>query len=95
MSILIAALISFFSIALLLTHLPAHWVRRLVGYCGWVDLALHGTVIYLFIGTSTLGLIQAEATACLFSLCLRGYRHFKGFEKLTFKGWRRYAGKSV
>lgn len=93
MSILIAALISFFSVALLLSHLSPSMVRRLVGYCGWVDLLLHGTVIYLFMGTSTLGLIQAEASAILFSLALRGYRYFKGYERLTLDGWKRYAGR--
>lgn len=93
MSILIAALISFFSVALLLSHLSPSMVRRIVGYCGWVDLLLHGTVIYLFMGTSTLGLIQAEASAIMFSLALRSYRYFKGYERLTWDGWKRYAGR--
>jgi len=93
MSILIAALISFFSVTLLLSHLSQRAVRRIVGYCGWVDLMLHGTVIYLFMGTSTLGLIQAEASAIMFSLALRSYRYFKGYERLTSSGWKRYAGR--
>jgi hypothetical protein len=93
MSILIAALISFFSVSLLLSHLSQTAVRRIVGYCGWVDLLLHGTVIYMFMGTSTLGLIQAEASAIMFSLSLRLYRWMRGYERLTWNGWKRYAGR--
>lgn len=93
--IIFAALVSFFGIVLLTSHMPPHWVRRMVGYCGWVDLTLHGTVIYLFMGTSTMGLIQAELCAIMFSLALRWYRRSKGFERLTPSGWKRYAGTST
>jgi hypothetical protein len=93
MSVMFAAIISFLAITMLLTHLSQRAVRRLVGYAGWVDLLLHGTVIALFMGTSTLGLLQAELTAVLFSLSLRGYRRLWGYERLTTSGWKRYAGR--
>lgn len=90
---ILAAFVSFISFWLVLSHLPAHWLRRLVGYAGWVDLLLHGTILWLFLGTSTMGLLQAEAAGICFSLYLRGYRYLRGFERLSASGWRRYAGR--
>jgi hypothetical protein len=92
MSMLFAALISFLSIALIVSHFSAHTVRRFVGYAKWVDIALHLTVFAMFIGTSTMGLLQAEAAAIMFSIGLRTYRWLFGYEVLTMKGWVRYAG---
>lgn len=94
-AIFFSALISFFSIALLLSHLSPTAMRRIAGYAGWVDLILHGTVILLFMGTSTHGLIQAEASAILFSLFLRGYRWYYGYERLRWDGWYRWPGVSM
>lgn len=93
MSIIFAALISFCGVALLATHLGHQGVRRIVGYCGWVDLVMHIGVIWLFMGTSTLGLLQAEACAVMITLTLRTYRRLLGYERLTFNGWQRFAGK--
>lgn len=88
------ALVSFAAFFLLITHLSAHTVRRLVGYKGWTDLVLHASVLFLFFGTSTEGLIQAEAAAILFSLWLRVYRWAFGYERYFLAhGWRRYAGR--
>lgn len=93
MSIIFAALISFVSLWLLSKHLKPRGMRRLVGYAGWVDLVMHGSILWLFLGTSTLGLLQAEAAGIMVSLYLRWYRHYQGFERLTMDGWQRYAGK--
>ena len=90
---LIAALITVTAIILLLTNLGAHWVRRVVGYAGWTDVVVHGTILWMFLGTSTLGLLQAEAAGLMFSFWLRYYRWAWGFERLTSKGWIRYAGR--
>jgi hypothetical protein len=93
MSMLFAALVSFLSIALLVTHVDAKWMRRIAGHAGTADLILHITVFYMFFGTSTLGFLQAEASAILFSIALRTYRSLLGYERLTIKGWVRYAGR--
>lgn len=93
MFIIIAACVSFGGIWFLLTHLPHVWMRRLVGYKGWIDLLLHGSIIWLFLGTSTLGLLQAELCAIMFSISLRVYRWAWGYEKLTRHGWQRHAGR--
>lgn len=88
------ALVSFAALMFLLTHVSPQTMRRLVGYKGWTDLVLHATVLFLFFGTSTEGLIQAEAAAILFSLYLRGYRWAFGYERFSVAhGWRRYAGR--
>jgi hypothetical protein len=94
MSIIFAALISFCGMMLIIHHLSAHWMRRLVGYKGWIDLMLHGTIIYLFFGTSTLGLLQAEAAGIMFSIYLRVYRKLFGYELWNIKRfrWERWRG---
>jgi len=91
-TMLAAAAISFVGIALLLSHIPSRWARRLAGYAGPVDVLLHGALIYMFIGTSTVGLLQAEAAGICVSLLIRAYRWLLGCEKLTLRGWKRVAG---
>lgn len=93
---ILAAFVSFISFLLVLHHLPPKYFRRLVGYVGWADLILHGTILFMFLGTSTLGLLQAEAAGILFSLYLRTYRWAWGTERWelyngTYK-WVRRAG---
>lgn len=90
---LIAALVSFASFMLLISHVSARAMRRLVGYKGWVDVCLHSTILFLFFGTSTDGLLQAEAAGILFSVYLRAYAWIIGYEKLHNGRWVRYAGK--
>lgn len=77
---LLAAFVTFISFMLVLSHLGGQKMRRVVGYKGWADLVLHGSIMLLFIGTSTLGLLQAEAAGICFSLYLRAYYKFVGFE---------------
>lgn len=90
---IVAAFVTFVSFLLVLTHLPAHWMRRLVGYCGFVDIVLHVSIISLFLGTSTQGLLQAEAAGICFSLYLRGYRWLLGYERFEAFKWMRYSGR--
>lgn len=92
MSWLIAALITFGSLALLCTHMSPRTIRRCLGYAVWIDIVLHGAILWMFLGTSTLGLLQAEAAGILFSISLRIGRKLIGYEKLTAKGWVRYSG---
>lgn len=86
-------LISFASFWLLASHMSPRGMRRLVGYKGYVDVVLHCTIIFMFIGTSTDGLLQAEGAGILFSISLRVYRWVFGYERLTTHGWQRYAGR--
>lgn len=92
MSVIGAALISFFGIVLLSWHLSRSTMQRIVGYAGYIDVLLHGSVIYLFIGTSTLGLMQAELSAIFFTLALRAYRYLRGYQRFERMRWVTYAG---
>lgn len=89
------AIVSFCAFALLINHFSSRTMRRLVGYKMWVDFALHGSVLFLFFGTSTDGLIQAEAAAILFSVWLRLYQWIYGFERFDARQlrWRRFSGR--
>ena len=89
------ALVSFAAFFLLLSHVSKRTMRRLVGYKGWTDTVLHGSVLVLFFGTSTEGLIQAEAAAILFSVWLRAYAYACGYERFNWQRsrWVRYAGR--
>lgn len=90
---MLAAFVSFVSFILLMTHLSGRTMRRIVGYKGVVDLLLHGTILWMFLGTSTLGLLQAEAAGILFSMYLRFYSWAWGYERLTQFKWQRFAGR--
>lgn len=87
MDFITAAFVSFVSFYLVMRHLPHGVLLRLMGYVGWVDLALHAGIILLFLGTSTTGLLQAEAAGIMFSLYFRGWRWWHGYERLTRNGW--------
>lgn len=94
-----AAVVTFASMMLLVSHLSPKFLRRLVGYKGYFDIVLHTTILYMFFGTSTEGLLQAECAGIFFSLWLRAYRWLFGFEKLirdpkVFGGtkWVRFSG---
>jgi len=89
---LASAIVTFISLWLLIQHIPAHVMRRLVGYMGWFDCLLHGTIIILFIGTFS-GLMQAEAAGIMISLYLRTYRWAFGYERLSRTGWLRWPGR--
>jgi hypothetical protein len=88
MSVIGAAIITFFAFSLLCLHLSRTQLRRVAGYAAWFDVTIHTTVIVLFLGTSTLGLMQAELSAIMFSLSLRMYRYLFGYSRLGRKGLR-------
>ncbi len=89
---LVAAFVSFFSFWLVMKHLPDRWVRRIVGYRMVVDIVMHITILYMFLGTSTMGLLQAEAAGICFSLYLRAYVKLYGEERIVGGRWKRFAG---
>jgi hypothetical protein len=89
---IVSAFVSFFGVYLILSHLSPQARRRLVGYVAIVDLCLHGLILWMFFGTSTMGLLQAEAAGICFSLYLRAYRKLQGYEKFERGRWVRYEG---
>lgn len=92
MSVFGAAMISFFGFILLATHFERRTLLRIAGYAKYVDIVLHCTVIYLFMGTSTLGLMQAELSAIMFTICLRAFRFLFGYERWEAGEWIKYNG---
>lgn len=92
MSVIGAALITFFAMALLAWHFAPSTKRKVAGYALLCDIVVHGTVIYMFFGTSTLGLMQAELSAIFFTITLRTYRYLFGYERLVRGRWVQYAG---
>jgi hypothetical protein len=89
---ILAAIISFVSMLLLISHLSPKWLRRVSGYKGIFDVVLHGSILFMFFGTSTEGLLQAECAGIFFSLWLRGYRWLFGYERLVGGRWVRFTG---
>ena len=89
---ILAAFVSFVSFWLLIRNLPPALMRRLVGYNVWFDVVLHVSILWLFLGTSTMGLLQAEAAGICFSLYLRWYRWAWGYERYERRRWMRYFG---
>lgn len=87
---ILATFVTFISFLFLVTHLPKRWMLRIVGYKGLADLTIHGTILYMFLGTSTDGLLQAEAAGILFSLYIRGYRYIRGYEVRRNGKWVRF-----
>lgn len=83
--IIFAAMLTFVSIMLVLSHLGPVWMRRVVGRKGLADLVLHTTILTLFLGTSTMGLLQAEAAGICLSIFLRLYYKFVGHEQYNRK----------
>lgn len=92
MSWILAAIVSFGSITLLMTHFTPRAMRRVAGYAMPIDFVLHGTILWMFFGTSTLGLIQAEAAGILFSIGLRAWRWAFGYERLVRWRWVGFDG---
>lgn len=85
---IVAAFVTFTVFLLLLHNLSAQTVRRMFGYAVIIDLVMHGTILYMFIGTSTMGLLQAEAAGILMSLYIRAYRWGWGYER--YRHWPGY-----
>lgn len=87
--ILASAIISFASITLLMNAYMQKATRLKVAgqWAGRIDLMVHTTVILMFIGTSTLGLIQAELAAIMFTVYNRyWYRWARGASYKNDKG---------
>lgn len=89
---IVAAFVSFFSFWLLMRYIPRDVMRVIVGHAWVIDIPLHVGILWMFLGTSTNGLLQAEAAGILFSLYLRWYRKAYGYKRLTLKGWKQGDG---
>ena len=86
------AITMYIAVLFLVSWVPAHWKRRIVGYGFLSDITVHFVLQTLFGGDANgrAGLLLAGV---LINLTMHGYRRFFGYEKLTGSGWVRYAGQ--
>lgn len=76
----------------LVSWLPMHWKRRIVGYGFISDVTVHIVLQTLFGGDSG-GRVAMLFAGILINLTMHGFRYVCGYEKLSTKGWVRYAGR--
>lgn len=97
MDIVSAAFVSLFALIAVSWHMQRSTLRKFVGYAFALDLFVHISVFALFMGTSTLGLLQAELMAIFFTITVRTYRYLFGYSRLRREGallrWRTTKGK--
>jgi inner membrane protein involved in colicin E2 resistance len=97
MSVIGAALISFFAMSILSLYFSRNAFQRIAGYSMFIDLPMHVGLIYLFLNTSALGLLQAELSAVMITMSLFFYRKLFGYQRLERKGlrlkWKLYHGR--
>ena len=86
MSVLAAAIVSLFALLAVTWHMQRSTLRKFAGYAFVLDLIVHVSVFTLFMGTSTLGLLQAELMAVFFTITLRTYRYLHGYSRLRREG---------
>lgn len=79
---------------LLTTWLPARWKRRAVGYGLLSDITVHVVLQSMFGGDANgrAGLLLAGV---LINITMHVYRWYAGHERLTWKGWKRYAPRRL
>lgn len=89
MSMAIAMYIAFMLLSL---WLPAEWKRRAVGYGLLTDILTHVLLQTLF-GGDAQGRVGMLLAGVLINITMHAYRRMYGYEKLTTRGWQRYAGR--
>ena len=86
------AITMFIAFIFLMTWVPAHWKRRVVGYGLLADISVHVVFQTMFGGDA-----EGRAGLLLAGVMINGtmhlYRKMAGWEKLSFDGWVRYDGK--
>lgn len=75
----------------LTSWISAQTKRRVVGYGLITDISTH-VVLQLMFGADSDGRIAMLFAGLLINATMHGYRKMYGWERLTAKGWVRYAG---
>lgn len=76
----------------LVSWVPMHWKLRLVGAGLLTDITVHIVLQTLFGGDAG-GRVAMLFAGILINLTMHGFRWAFGYEKLTTKGWLRFAGR--
>lgn len=82
----------FLGVAAFFSYLQPHTRRRVVGYGLLLDIAVWTTFLVFFGGTGMERMAAIFASAGVTAF-IHTYRYACGFEKLTRRGWVRYAGR--
>lgn len=76
---------------LLVTWIPAQFKRRAVGYGFLADITVH-VILQTMFGGDANGRAGLLLAGVLINLTMHLYRWLHGYEKLTWNGWKRFAG---
>lgn len=76
----------------LMTWVPAHWKRRVVGYGLLADITVH-VVLQSMFGGDAAGRAGLLLAGVMINGTMHLYRRLAGYEKLSWDGWVRYDGK--
>ena len=76
----------------LVSWIPMQWKLRIVGYGFVTDVTVHVVLQTLFGGDAG-GRVAMLFAGILINLTMHAFRWGFGYEKLTVKGWVRFAGR--
>lgn len=82
----------FIAVAAFFSYLQPQTRRRIVGYGLFVDIAVWTLFLTVFGGTGAERLAGVAASLGVTAF-IHGYRYLYGYEKLTWSGWQRHAGR--
>lgn len=85
------AIAMYLSFLFFCTWITPCWRRRIVGYGLITDILVH-VVLQVMFGGDANGRAGLLLAGLAINATMHAYRHFYGYEKLTLKGWQRYAG---
>lgn len=77
---------------MLVSWVPMHWKRRIVGYGLIADITVHVVLQALFGGDAG-GRVAMLFAGLLINATMHAFRYGFGYEMLSVKGWRRYKGR--
>ena len=76
----------------LVSWIPMHWKRRIVGYGLATDITVHVVLQTLFGGDAG-GRVAMLFAGILINLTMHGFRWGFGYDKLTARGWIHFKGR--
>lgn len=88
------AITMFIAFIFLMTWVPAHWKRRVVGYGLMADISVH-CVLQTMFGGDAAGRAGLLLAGVMINMTMHLYRRTAGYEKISFDGWIRYDGKGI
>lgn len=91
---MINGLVMWVSFVFLMSWVPAHWKRRIVGYGFISDISVHVVLQTLF-GGDAAGRVSMLFAGVLINASMHLYRRVAGYEKLTMDGWQQFSSNGT